>query len=296
MKREESSLNSYLMLISAMLLYGTIGVFRRYIPLSSGMLAFSRGLLGSLFLWGLVCLRGRGKTERIGRRSLLLLLALTGALIGANWMLLFEAYNHTTVATATMCYYMQPTLVILLSPLVLRERLTARRLACAGAAVAGMAFVSGVADGGGIGARDLSGVAFGLGAAALYATVILLNKKLQVEDVYRKTAVQLTAATVALAPYVLLTEDFAAIRLDARAAVLVLIVGIVHTGVAYAMYFGSMKRLRAQTIALLSYIDPVFALLLSAAVLHEPITPLGLLGAALIIGSALVSEGRRQKR
>ena len=293
MKREESSLKSYLMLISAMLLYGTIGVFRRYIPLSSGMLAFSRGLLGSLFLWGLVRLRGRGRAEWIGRKDLLLL-ALTGALIGANWMLLFEAYNHTTVATATMCYYMQPTLVILLSPLVLRERLTARRLACAGAAVAGMALVSGVADGGGIGARDLSGVAFGLGAAALYATVILLNKKLQVEDVYRKTAVQLTAATVALAPYVLLTEDFAAIRLDARAAVLVLIVGVVHTGVAYAMYFGSMKRLRAQTIALLSYIDPVFALLLSAAVLHEPITPLGVLGAALILGSALVGEGRRQ--
>ena len=295
MKREESSLNSYLMLISAMLLYGTIGVFRRYIPLSSGMLAFSRGLLGSLFLWGLVRLRGRGRAEWIGRKDLLLL-ALTGALIGANWMLLFEAYNHTTVATATMCYYMQPTLVILLSPLVLRERLTARRLACAGAAVAGMAFVSGVADGGGISARDLSGVAFGLGAASLYATVILLNKRMQVEDAYRKTAVQLTAATVALAPYVLLTEDFAAIRLDALAAVLVLIVGIVHTGVAYAMYFGSMKRLRAQTIALLSYIDPVFALLLSAAVLHESITPLGLLGAALIIGSALVSEGRRQKR
>ena len=294
MKREESSLNSYLMLISAMLLYGTIGVFRRYIPLSSGMLAFSRGLLGSLFLWGLVRLRGRGRAEWIGRKDLLLL-ALTGALIGANWMLLFEAYNHTTVATATMCYYMQPTLVILLSPLVLRERLTARRLACAGAAVAGMAFVSGVADGGGISARDLSGVAFGLGAAALYATVILLNKRVQVEDAYKKTAIQLTAATVALAPYVLLTEDFAAIRLDARAAALVLIVGIVHTGVAYAMYFGSMKRLRAQTIALLSYIDPVFALLLSAAVLHEPITPLGLLGAALIIGSALVSEGRRQK-
>lgn len=295
MKREESSLNSYLMLISAMLLYGTIGVFRRYIPLSSGMLAFSRGLLGSLFLWGLVRLRGRGGAEWIGRKDLLLL-ALTGALIGANWMLLFEAYNHTTVATATMCYYMQPTLVILLSPLVLRERLTARRLACAGAAVAGMAFVSGVADGGGISARDLSGVAFGLGAAALYATVILLNKRVQVEDAYKKTAIQLTAATVALAPYVLLTEDFVAIRLDARAAVLVLIVGIVHTGVAYAMYFGSMKRLRAQTIALLSYIDPVFALLLSAAVLHEPITPLGLLGAALIIGSALVGEGRRQKR
>lgn len=295
MKREESGLNSYLMLISAMLLYGTIGVFRRYIPLSSGMLAFSRGLLGSLFLWGLVRLRGRGRAEWIGCKDLLLL-ALTGVLIGANWMLLFEAYNHTTVATATMCCYMQPTLVILLSPLVLRERLTARRLACAGAAVAGMAFVSGVADGGGISARDLSGVAFGLGAAALYATVILLNKKLQVEDVYRKTAVQLTAATVALAPYVLLTEDFAAIRLDARAAVLVLIVGVVHTGVAYAMYFGSMKRLRAQTIALLSYIDPVFALLLSAAVLHEPITPLGVLGAALILGSALVGEGRRRKR
>ena len=66
--------------------------------------------------------------------------------------------------------------------------------------------------------------------------------------------------------------------------------GLVHTGMAYAIYFGSMSHLKAQSIAVLGYIDPVFALLLSALVLHESLTVFGILGAVLIIGSALVSE------
>lgn len=285
---------SYLAFVSSMLIFGTLGIFRRYIPLSSCLLVFSRGLLGSLTLLLFVRLRG-GRLQRLAGRTLLALIV-TGAIIGLNWLLLFESYGRTTVATATMCYYMQPTIVILLSPLVFQERLTARRLLCALAAIVGMVFVSGVLDSGGARSGDLSGILFGLGAAVLYATVVILNKKVVLDDVYEKTIVQLAAAAAVLIPYLLATEDLSRLSLDAVAVVMVLLVGIVHTGFAYALYFGSMKALKAQSIAVLSYIDPVFALLLSAAVLHEPLSAFGLVGAVLIIGSALISEtaGKRE--
>ena len=283
---------SYIALVASMLMFGTLGIVRRYIPLSSAMLAMCRGVLGSVFLLFFVLVRG-GKLKLPERRTALRLV-LTGAIMGLNWMLLFEAYNYTTVAAATMCYYMQPTIVILLSPLVFRERLGAKRLACAGAAIVGMLFVSGVLSGGAGQMQDIRGIIFGLGAAVFYATVIILNKKVVVEDVYAKTIIQLAGAALVMIPYVLITEGVPELALTPADIGLVLLVGVVHTGVTYALYFGSMQRLRAQTVAILSYIDPVFALLLSAAVLHESLTPLGIVGAVLIIGSAIISETAKE--
>lgn len=283
---------SYIALVASMLMFGTLGIVRRYIPLSSAMLAMCRGVLGSVFLLFFVLVRG-GKLKLPERRTALRLV-LTGAVMGLNWMLLFEAYNYTTVAAATMCYYMQPTIVILLSPLVFRERLGAKRLACAGAAIVGMLFVSGVLSGGAGQIQDIRGIIFGLGAAVFYATVIILNKKVVVEDIYAKTVIQLAGAALVMIPYVLITEGAPELALTPADIGLVLLVGVVHTGVTYALYFGSMQRLRAQTVAVLSYIDPVFALLLSAAVLHESLTPLGIVGAVLIIGSAIISETAKE--
>lgn len=284
----KDNFKSYVALIGSMLIFGTLGVVRRYVPLSSAMLALCRGALGSVFLLLFVLVRG-GKLK-LPERKTTLWLVLTGAVMGLNWMLLFEAYNYTTVAAATMCYYMQPTIVILLSPLVFRERLSGRKLICAAAAIVGMLFVSGVLSGGIGQVRDIRGIAFGLGAAALYAAVIILNKKVVVEDIYAKTVIQLAGAALVMIPYVLLTEGVSELTLTAADIGMVLLVGIVHTGITYALYFGSMQRLKAQTVAVMSYIDPVFALLLSAAVLHESLTPLGILGAVLIIGSAIISE------
>lgn len=284
----KGNFKSYVALIGSMLIFGTLGVVRRYVPLSSAMLALCRGALGSVFLLLFVLVRG-GKLK-LPERKATLWLVLTGAVMGLNWMLLFEAYSYTTVAAATMCYYMQPTIVILLSPLVFRERLSGRKLACAAAAIVGMLFVSGVLSGGIGQVRDIRGIAFGLGAAALYAAVIILNKKVVVEDIYAKTVIQLAGAALVMIPYVLLTEGVPELTLTAADIGMVLLVGIVHTGITYALYFGSMQRLRAQTVAVMSYIDPVFALLLSAAVLHESLTPLGIVGAVLIIGSAIISE------
>ncbi len=284
----ENNSKSYVMIISSMLIFGTIGIFRRYIPISSGLLAFSRGLLGGAFLLLFVFARG-GRLARIEGKKLLLL-ALTGAVMGMNWICLFEAYNYTAVSTATMCYYMQPTIVILLSPLVFKERLSLKKLLCAAAAIVGMVFVSGMTEGNGIQAQDITGILYGLAAAALYATVVIMNKKVQIDDDYEKTIIQLVSAAVILIPYLLLTEDFSAISLDKLAVVMVLIVGLVHTGIAYALYFGSMKGLKAQSVAVLSYIDPVFALILSAIVLGEKLSAFGIFGAVLVIGSAIVSE------
>ena len=271
---------AYASLCSAMLIFGTIAIFRRNIPFSSELLAFSRGLLGGVFLLIFVAVKHH-RMEKVEKKQLALLIV-SGAIIGIDWILLFEAYNCTTVAVATMCFYMQPTIVILLSPVLFREKLSVKKGLCALAAILGMVFVSG--------AQDAKGIAFGLAAAVLYAATVIINKKIEVEDAYEKTIVQLLSAAAVLIPYLLLTEDFSAVVLDARTVVLVLIVGIVHSGLAYALYFGNVNKLPAQSVAVLSYIDPVSSLFFSALLLHERLTAFGLLGAVLIFGSALVSE------
>jgi RarD protein len=294
------------MLASSMLIFGTIGLFRRYIPLSSGLLAFSRGILGAVFLGLFLIIRRlseqRCKTGNDGDIQesrtpacelplrILFLLILSGALIGVNWILLFEAYNYTTVATATLCYYMQPTIVILLSPLFFHERLTAKKLVCAFLAVLGMFLVSGAA-GEGIPQGDaFRGILCGLGAAVLYAAVVIMNKCIRNIDPYLKTILQLASASVCLLPYLAVTGQLSYVKLDSFSLLMLLVVGIVHTGIAYTLYFGSTDGLRAQTIALFSYIDPVSALFISVLFLHEPMGAAGLAGAVLILGAAFAAE------
>ena len=281
------------MIVSSMLIFGTIGVFRRYLPLSSAFLAFSRGILGGLVLLVFMKIR-RGKTEKKLPARTAGWLMLTGALIGINWMLLFEAYNYTTVAVATLCYYMQPTIVVLLSPLIFREKLTVRKAVCAAAAITGMVFVSGVAGSGGIQAVNVRGILLGLGAAVFYASVVIMNKRISGIDAYQKTTIQLLSAGIVMLPYLLLTGGSAGQDFSTRTVLLLLIVGIIHTGIAYVLYFGSMDGLKVQSIALFSYIDPVSALLFSALFLREPLSAGGIIGAVLIIGSAIVSEMEKE--
>lgn len=285
----ENNTKSYIMFISSMFIFGTIGIFRRNIPLSSGMLAFARGFLGALFLIGYTKLKGMRIRHNIGLGKFLLL-ALTGGIMGANWILLFEAYNNTSVSTATLCYYMQPAIVILLSPFVFRERLTIKKIVCALTAIAGMVFVSGTMEEAGLQKSDIRGILLGLGAAVLYAAVVILNKKVQIEDAYEKTVIQLVFAAIALIPYFIVTENIHTIKLNTFSVLMILVVGIIHTGLAYVLYFGSMSKLKAQSVAILSYIDPVSALILSAIILHEGLTIYGIIGAILIIGSAMISE------
>ena len=280
---------SRLALIGSMCIFGTIGILRTYIDLPSSVIALVRGAVGVVFLLCLVGLTGK-KLNRAAIRDNLWILLLSGVFIGFNWILLFEAYCYTSVATATLSYYMAPILVVLASPLVLKEKLTGKKLLCVGTALVGMVLVSGVFQAGFSGLSELRGVALGLGAAVLYASVILMNKKMGEISAYDKTIVQLAAAAVILLPYTLLTEDFSALNVDALGLVLLLVAGIVHTGAAYALYFGSIKALPVQTVALYSYMDPILAVVLSAVLLREPMTVGGVIGAVLILGAAFFSE------
>lgn len=289
MNYSKNSTKSLAMLISAMTIFGTIGIFRKLIPLPSALIAFFRGAIGAAFLIVLVKMKGQKLCHHLSRKAYVLL-ALTGALIGVNWMMLFEAYNYTSVSVATLCYYMAPTFVVLLSVPILKERLSAKKLICSALALIGMVLISGILEGAGLDRRDLTGILLGIGAALIYAAVVLLNRSLPGIDAYEKTVIQLSAAAVIMLPYLLISGSFAGNTWSMSTLLLLLIVGIIHTGISYALYFGSMDGLRAQTVALFSYIDPIVALLLSACILKEHMTILGIIGAILILGSAIVCE------
>jgi len=285
MKASTAKLN----IILSMLIFGTIGIFVRHVPLPSSVIALVRGVVGTLFLLAFSRLRSTSIDWAAIRRHLLLLVV-SGAFIGFNWILLFEAYRYTTVATATLCYYLAPVFVILASPLLFGETLTLRKGICVAVALVGMVFVSGVTQAGISGSGEFLGILFGIGAAALYAGVVLMNKKLTQVQAFERTIVQLGAAALALLPYVLITQWGTDTDWSGLSIPLLLVLGTVHTGIAYALYFGGIKELPAQTSALLSYIDPVSAIILSALLLGERLTLSGAVGAVLVLGATLLSE------
>lgn len=273
----------------SMAVFGTIGIFVRSIPFPSSFIAMARGFLGVAFLL-LLNLFGKKRIDFAAVRKNIFVLLASGAAIGVNWILLFESYNYTSVATATLCYYLAPIFVTLASPFVLKERLTGKRLCCVLGALLGMVFVSGVFEGGAVGGKDLKGILLGTGAALFYATVMLLNKKLKDIGDTDRTIFQLFFAAVVVMPYVFFTENVASFEFGAKAVLLLAVVGVVHTGFSYTLYFGSVGRLPAQTTALFSYIDPVVAILLSAVVLRERLSLFDIIGAVLILGSTLLGE------
>lgn len=272
--------------ILSMILWGTIGIFRRYIDLSSSLLAFARGIVGALFLYVFLKMR-KYNMPKIQSKKQVWLLILSGALMGLNWLCLFEAYNYTSVATATLCYYMQPIMIVLVSPVLFKEKLTSKKLLCVAVALLGMVFVSGVLE---TQVGGFLGIVLGLLAAVLYGIVVIMNKFIMDVDSYQKTMIQLVSAACIMIPYMIITSDTIVISMDVVSILMLLIVCIVHTGIAYALYFGAIPHMKTQTVALLSYLDPVVAILLSAIVLQEPLTTLGIIGAICILGSTIVSE------
>lgn len=282
-------MNAVVQFVLSMFIFGTIGIFRRWIPLPSSVVAMTRGLLGMLVLLLVLRLR-KIRLNMAEIRKSFVLLCLSGAAMGVNWILLFEAYNYTSVAAATLCYYLAPMFVVLASPLLLHERLTRCKLLCVCVALLGMVFVSGILQTGVSGSGEIRGILLGVGAAAFYASVILMNKCLGSVPAYERTIVQLGAAGIVLLPYVLITEIPMQLQLTKAALPMLLVVCILHTGVAYMLYFGSLMHLKAQTAAILSYIDPLVAVALSALLLKEPMGLNGVIGAALVLGAAIACE------
>lgn len=274
--------------LSAMGIFGTIGLFVRLIPLPSATIAFYRSVIGCLFLLA-ITLIGRKKFNWQAIKQHLTILVISGVAIGTNWILLFESYRHTTVATATVCYYLAP-LLLLIATAFLGEKLTKKRVICISVALIGLICIADPFTNGLPKANELKGIAFGIGAAVLYAFVMLMNKQLSAVPAYDKTILQLSSAAIIILPYLLLSGESLLPQMQTGPWILMLVVGIVHTGIAYTLYFGSFKNLSSQTIAVFCYLDPLLAILLSAVFLKEPMSPANIVGTILILGSALYSE------
>lgn len=277
-----------LFLILSMTAFGTLAPFVRRIAVSSGELALYRAILASLLIGGFLLVTRQKMDFRSLKKELLLLL-FSGVAMGFNWILLFEAYKYTTVAIATLSYYFAPVIVTLVCPLLFHEKLSKKQVLCFVMSTLGLSLVTGITNLGS-GGNDAVGIAFGLGAAVLYATVILLNKFIKGVTGIHRTFLQFLAAVAVLTPYVLFTSGMNLGNLDVAGWGCLLIVGLVHTGITYCLYFTSLKELSGQEAAILSYIDPLVAVVIGVLVLKEPLSWQQLCGGALILGFTLLNE------
>ena len=282
----KKDLKSRLMLIASMAIFGTLAPFVRRISVSSGALALCRAAMASVLIM-VILLITKQKIPFARMEKQLPLLIVSGAAMGVNWILLFEAYKRTTVSVATLSYYFTPVLVTVLCPLLFKEKPTVKQIICFIASTAGLVLITSVGTGG---SDHLSGILLALGAAVLYASVVLINKFIRNVDGIHRTLLQFLAAAIVLLPYVLLTGDAASIHMDAAGWLCLLTVGVIHAGLAYCLYFSSLKDLSGQEASILSYIDPLVAVLISVTVLGESMTLWQIAGGLLILGFTLWNE------
>lgn len=280
--------NARLMLITSMAIFGTLGPFVRNIPVSSGELALYRAILAAVLIAVFLLVTKQKIPFQNIKKDVPLLLG-SGVAMGINWILLFEAYKYTTVSVATLSYYFAPVIVTAVCPILFHEKLTGKQILCFLMSTLGLVLITGIGDltSGG---QNLIGILFGLGAAVFYATVILLNKYIKNVEGIHRTFLQFLAAIVTLLPYVALTGGITLGSLNGFGWINLLIVGLVHTGVTYCMYFSSLKELPGQKAAILSYIDPLVAVLISVTVLGESMTLWQVVGGILILGFTLWNE------
>ena len=291
MKKETAA---RLMLISSMVVFGTIGLFVRNIALPSGEIAFFRAALATLLIGGYLLVgRRRIDFKALGKEAVAL--ALSGVAIGFNWILLFEAYKYTTVSVATLSYYFAPVLVTLLCPVIFKEKMTVKKWICFAVSTVGILLITGLGELS-EGQDHFKGVLLGLGAATLYATVIILNKLIHGIEGIERSFLQFISATAVLLIYVLVSGGFEIAALDVGGWLSLALVGVLHTGVTYCLYFSSLREISGQETAVISYIDPLVAVMISVVFLHEEMTLPQIIGGALILGATLWNELPERKR
>lgn len=275
-------------LIISMLIWGSIGIFVRYINFTSSQIALVRAILGSIFLiiFSMISKESLSK-EKI--KSNLLVLICCGICLGFNWIFLFQAYHYTTVSTATICYYLAPIIVMFLSPFLLKEKLNSVKVSCIVAAMIGMLCIVGI-DKGSMGEHNMVGILYGLSAACFYTGVVILNKFLKGISGRDSAIVQLSVSAIFLLPYVIFTEKISLVGVSSQSIILLLVLGVVHTGIAYLLYFTVIQKIESQTVAIYSYVDPISAIFMSAIILNESMSLLQIIGGILILGSTFISE------
>lgn len=190
---------------------------------------------------------------------------------------------------ATLSYYFAPVIVTVACPILFKEKMTGKQWICFAMSTLGIILITGVGDMK-TGSNHLLGITFGLGAACFYAAVILLNKFIRNVEGIHRTFLQFIAAVLVLIPYVGVTSGVTLSKLDITGWICLLVVGLVHTGITYCLYFSSLKELPGQGAAILSYIDPLVAVLVSVLLLRESLSLMQMVGGLLILGFTLWNE------
>ena len=276
----------YLCYILALLIFGTNGLLVANISLQASQIVLFRTLIGGILLTAIVILRGGFDRSAVREEAIPLLCG--GAALGLNWIALFQAYQLLNVSLATLIYYVGPMLVLVLSPILFREKLNSTRIVAALVVALGLICISGSITRSGMSVR---GLAVAIVSALFYATLIVFNKRIVKTGGLQTAAIELDVAFAVVLVYVLLTAGPPVPQKHEIPALLIL--GAVNTGLAYLLYFSGLQKIPGQSVALLSYIDPVSALFFAAVFLQEAMSPVQILGAVLIIGGALLGEWKR---
>ena len=279
---------AYGMYILSLLIFGTNGIFVSHISLASNQIVLMRTLIGGILLTCLVLFLGGFDIDHLRRERIPLLLG--GAALGLNWVALFEAYRLLNVSLATLIYYVGPIIVLLFSPILFREKLTGRKLVSVIIVGIGLICIRGSVVVIGMNSLGLLCAAF---SALFYAALIVFNKQISYTSGMQTAAIELDVAFFVVLVYTLCTSGLP--HLTGNDLPYIVVIGFINTGLAYLLYFSGLQKLSGQSVALISYIDPVSALLFSAILLHEVMAPVQVAGAALIIGGAMFGEIKKQR-
>lgn len=272
--------------LASLFIFGFNGIFASYVDATSTQIVFLRVLIGTAVLF-CAFLVTRKPVTCLKHRRALGYLALSGCAMGLQWLLLFEAFNHIGVGMATLLNYCGPIIVIALAPFVFKERMTWNKMLGILVVVGGVLLLNGSTTG----SVDVVGIACGLGAAALYAVMVTFSKKATAIKGLENTSIQMLAGLAAVF-VVLLVKGEANVTMPLGSVPAMLELGILGTGAACLLYFSGIGEMKAQTVAVLGYLEPLGAVVLSAIILGEAMTGLQLAGAACVIGGACLAQLR----
>lgn len=277
--------------IFSMFLFGTNGIVASFILLSSYEIVLFRTLLGTLSLAAIFLIRG-GKFHIREYKKDFLYNFLSGIAMGSSWMCLYEAYARMGVSIAVLIYYCGPVIVMMLSPLFFNEKLHLRTVFGFLTVLVGVIFINGIAASDRVNA---GGVLCSVGAALFYSSLVILNKKCKNITGLENSVIQLFAAFVVVAAFVGLKQGYS-IKVVPSQWWLIILLGVVNTGLNCYMYFATIAKLPVQSVAIFSYIEPLSAVVFAALILGERMNAAQILGALLIIGGAIFAELAKPKK
>ena len=278
-------------LVFVMIIWGSLGVFTRSVPLSALSLAFLRALIALPVLFAALKMK---KSARLQPRLLIPYL-ISGVLLGFGWLTLFYGFKHTSISSAVILYNMCPVYVMIAAPLLLKETISKIDASVIFTAFIGLLLIVGHDLLAGFG---YMGMALSTVSGMLYATIVLLNRSIKLRlDNQTATFVQILAAMTVLLPFVLMDGNvFTVTSLDATAIFFTILLGVLHTGVAYTLFFSLSAQMKSVEIVSYSYLEPLFGILFSVIVVGEVLTPPQILGGLLILGSTFIGERLKSKR